>query len=241
MRQFARRALEIAVKHEPPVRSLTCTIHGVGYGLDAGEALQNLLLGFRQALIDPAAAGIADITFVEREQRRARLLEAELGAPEAPEPARGEPPRARGRPAGREPAPAPGPLPAKEHVFVAMPFTEEFQDVYEFGIYGPLRRLGFICEKVDETSFAGDILQRILDRIRGARFVVADLTQARPNVYLEVGYAWGHQIPVLLLARDGEKLHFDVATHRCLFYRNIRQLAKDLEKLVWELYEPRGE
>ena len=76
-------------------------------------------------------------------------------------------------------------------VFVAMPFAEEFEDVYEFGIYEPVRKCGYICERVDETHFAGDILQRIKDRIQAAKFVLADLTGGRPNVYLEVGYAWG--------------------------------------------------
>ena len=120
--------------------------------------------------------------------------------------------------------------------FVAMPFSEDFQDIYEFGIYEPVRRCGYICERVDEPSFTGDILQRIIDRISTAEFVVAELTGARANVYLEVGYAWGKGVPVITLAREGEKLHFDVSTHRCIFYRTIGQLAKELEKLVRGVY-----
>lgn len=85
---------------------------------------------------------------------------------------------------------------------------------------------------MNEAPFTGDILQRTTERIQTAEFVIADLTEARPNVYLEVGYAWGKGVPVIFLAREGEKLHFDVSTHRCIYYKSIRHLARDLEKLI---------
>ena len=92
----------------------------------------------------------------------------------------------------------PPPNREKKTVFVAMPFAEEFEDVYQFGIYAAVRRCGYICEKVDESVFAGSIVERIMDGIRNAEFVIADLTLERPNVYLEVGYAWGMNKPVIL-------------------------------------------
>src|SRR6185295_12459413 len=85
-----------------------------------------------------------------------------------------------------------GPDREKKVVFVAMPYADEFENVYEYGIYPAVRQCGFICEKVNEAHFTGDILQRIRHGIETASIVIADLTHARPNVYLEVGYAWGH-------------------------------------------------
>ena len=126
----------------------------------------------------------------------------------------------------------------KKTAFVAMPFTEEFEDVWEFGIYAPIRRCGYACEKVDVSAFHGDIVLRIQEGIREARFVVADLTHEKPNVYLEVGYAWGLEKPVILLAREGQKLHFDLSHHKCIFYKTIGKLASDLERVVQELYGP---
>ena len=120
-----------------------------------------------------------------------------------------------------------------------MPFSEEFEDTYEFGIYAPVRNCGLICEKTNESAFTGDILHRIRDRIATADVVITDLSEGRPNVYLEVGYAWGKNVPVVILARDGEKLHFDVSTHRCIYYKSIRQLARDLEKLLRGLFDIR--
>jgi len=120
----------------------------------------------------------------------------------------------------------------KKHAFVAMPFSEEFENVYEFGIYPAVRNCGLICERVDESHFVGDILARIKGGIEAADLVIADLTGGRPNVYLEVGYAWGKNIPVIFVAKKGEQLHFDVSTHKCIFYGKFTQFAKDLEALI---------
>lgn len=82
-----------------------------------------------------------------------------------------------------------GTMAPKRRVFVAMPFSEEFENVYEFGIYPAVRDCGCICERVDETLFFGDVLTQIRKGIETADLVIADLSDGRPNVYLEVGYA----------------------------------------------------
>jgi hypothetical protein len=91
---------------------------------------------------------------------------------------------------------------------------------------------------VDESAFAGNIVDRIMDGIRGASFIIADLSLERPNVYLEVGYAWGMNKPVILVAREGQRLHFDLSHHKCLFYKTIGKLADTLEKAVIEMFGP---
>jgi hypothetical protein len=142
------------------------------------------------------------------------------------------------KPAAIKSIPASRPVPSvaatvsKKRVFVALPFSDEFQNVYEFGIYPAVRNCGLICERVDEVHFTGDVLGRIRAGIEVADLVIADLTDGRPNVYLEVGYAWGKGIPVIFVAKKGEKLHFDVSTHRCIFYGKFTQFAKDLEDLI---------
>ena len=68
-----------------------------------------------------------------------------------------------------------------------------------------------------------------------AKVVIADLSMANPNVYLEVGYAWGRNRPTVLLVRDVKELRFDVASYRCIVYRSIRELesllSRELERL----------
>jgi hypothetical protein len=252
MYHFAARAIEILAEEKMPVELMTTTIHGVNYGLDAIESFQSLVHGFQAGLAKHPKCRIGEIVFVEKRERTVRILKEALDklriAPPpqfdngraALEKAQPPPPRddPRKRPAQDETLEADVlSEPKKKHVFVAMPFSEDFQDIYEFGIYEPIRRCGYICERVDEPLFTGDILQRITERISSAEFVVAELTGARANVYLEVGYAWGKNVPVITVAREGEKLHFDVITTRCIFYRTIGQLAKELEKLVRSVYK----
>jgi hypothetical protein len=83
-------------------------------------------------------------------------------------------------------------------------------------------------------------LTRIKERIKTAAFVVAELTGASPNVYLEVGYAWGRGVPTVLLIQQNEvaNLRFDVAGQRCIVYSNIQDLE---EKLASELVALSGE
>ena len=77
-----------------------------------------------------------------------------------------------------------------------------------------------------------------MDGIRNSQFVIADLTLEKPNVYREVGYAWGAKKPVILLAREGQRLHFDLSHHKCLFYKTIGKLAEALEKTVLDRFGP---
>ena len=69
------------------------------------------------------------------------------------------------------------------------------RDVWTFGIQQPVRDLGLLCERLDQEAFTGDILSRIRSGIAQALLVIADLTGCNPNVFLEVGYAWGKISP----------------------------------------------
>ena len=224
MRQFARQALEEVRRGGFGARTLTTTVHGSGYGLDSEEAMQSLVFGFQQGLADGPVDGLSRITFVELSRRRADFLSRALGM---------LPPRivSASNPApAAEPAPPPVPKPSdKKRVFVAMALAEEFEDVYQFGIYDVVRKCGYVCERVDESALSGSIVDQITEGIRSAELVIADLSGERPNVYLEVGFAWGINRKVVLLAREQTRLHFDLSHHKCIFYKTIKQLAKDLE------------
>lgn len=240
MKQFARHAVELIGEQRLPVRILTTTVHGAGYGLDVAESLQALIFGFQQGLATSPLPLLQKIVFVERNRRRCEQLQTLLEGVEIVS-ATSSPGHAVGGAAtatldvGTKPAADPA---KKKSVFVAMPFAEEFEDVYQFGIYATIRRCGYICEKVDESIFAGSIIERIMDGIRNAEFVVADLTLEKPNVYLEVGFAWGLNKPVMLVAREGQRLHFDLSHHKCIFYKTIGRLAETLEKTVLEMFGP---
>jgi hypothetical protein len=68
----------------------------------------------------------------------------------------------------------------------------------------------------------------VRQRISSAKLVVADLSSANPNVYLEVGYAWGCRVPTVLLAKEVTDLKFDVKGQRCIVYKSIKHLEDAL-------------
>lgn len=252
---FARKVLEVLAAEAPKTRHLAMTIHGVGYGLDETEALFSQLAGCMQALISGAVPPCLErISIVERNLRRVdRLraaLEAKLGVTEGLS-------RGTSRAAFRvsvhgersiqpeqveELSVTPDADAAPEdrrHIFVAMSFKPEFEDLFYYGIQHAVHANGFICERIDLASFTGDIVEQLKNRIETAAAVIAELSDATPNVYLEVGYAWGKGRPTILLVKDPTRLHFDVKSHRCVLYESIRSLEQRLTQELKQLKDAR--
>jgi hypothetical protein len=224
IRQFSRSAMLHVQETLPDARHIAVTIHGVNIGMDERESFLSQLAGILEALDRTGVlSSLEEITFVEKNTARAGRLACLLAENYA------QRPPGQGQLSMSAPVAAAGIAEReKPHVFVAMPFSPEMVDVFVFGIEGPVRAAGYLCERVDMAAFTGDVLERIRTRIETSRLVIADLTGANANVYLEVGYAWGREVPALFVCRQGEELKFDVKGHRCLFYASIHELSKML-------------
>jgi hypothetical protein len=72
------------------------------------------------------------------------------------------------------------------------------------------------------------LTEQMMAMIRQARFVVADLTHERPNVYFELGYARGIDKRVVTIARAGAAVHVDVQGWVYLPYIDSRPLELEL-------------
>jgi hypothetical protein len=120
-------------------------------------------------------------------------------------------------------------------VFVICSFAPEMDPVYT-AIAAAAHAVGLHAERVKDVRGDYRITERILAMIRRARFVVADLTHERPNVYFELGYARGLGKTVITLLRTGATAHFDVRDWNYLEYFDSRPLENDLlERLTYEL------
>jgi hypothetical protein len=234
IRQFSFRALQL-LESRRQVKHLACTVHGPNYGLDEDEAVLALVGGFVDAFQRGSGPSeLERITVVElnpkRMERLRKAIALGLGLTPGVEPLMGGTGfRVRRTPRFVQALPmaSAGANPdEKPHAFVAMPFAPELEDTFHYGILNPVKACGLLCERVDQATFDGPIIQRIRDRIDTAKVVIADLSLANPNVYLEVGYAWGRGKPTLMLVRDVRELRFDVSSYRCLVYRNIRHLEE---------------
>jgi len=237
IRVFARQALAILAEKLPQTRSIVLTLHGSGYGLDEKEAFESEIAGLVDAIhIGDYPTALEQITIVELEQGRTKRLTQVLDsllpqhsvADSIPGLLGAISSTLAGDTASEKLRTAGIASETKPRVFVAMPFKEEMDDTYHYGIVSATNAAGYLCERADLSAFTGDVLDWVKSRIRSASLVIADLTEANPNVYLEIGYAWGSGIPTVLVVKSGDPLKFDVRAQRCLVYKKI----KDLEDLL---------
>jgi len=240
LREFGRRAIETVAGQMPKAAHVALTIHGPGYGLDEIEAFESQLAGVLDALDALGRTAIRKVTFVERSAGRADRLATALARllPQSALPSGsagglrslGEDARATLRSVGYSSA-------SKPRAFVAMPFAPEHDDVFHYGIQGASNAAGLLCERADLSSFTGDVMAWVKDRISTAKVLIADLSSANPNVYLEVGYAWGRGVPTVLVCKDASTdLKFDVRGQRCLVYKNIKHLEEMLSRELQALF-----
>lgn len=218
IREFGRRAIAETADLGP--REICMTLHGAGYGLDEAEAFRAEVAGVYDA-VDAAQHGrdLDYVTIVDIDDRRVdrlrNLLDGIVRRRTGPSRQPSDDSAGRGSD-------------SKRHAFVAMPFADDFYDYFHYGIRPPLEEAGLLCERMDEANFTGDVVAMMKKRIRSAQVVVADLTDANPNVYLEVGYAWASERQTILLCRHGAEPRFDVRGHRQLRYSSILELETKL-------------
>jgi hypothetical protein len=123
-------------------------------------------------------------------------------------------------------------------VFVIMPFTgQEMGDVYS-AIADECSKLQLRAKRVDEIVGSGLVISDITALIEKAEFLICDLTYERPNVYYELGYAHGvgnQAADILLIAKEGTTLHFDVAPFRVQYYRSTEHLRSVVKSSLSEM------
>ncbi len=234
VRELGYNTLRGLALHAPETRHLAMTLNGPGTSLDENEAALYQVRGYLDALdAGEYPATLERITLVERDEGRLNRIRAYISEQALQQAefsprwkAFGEPGHYRLLlPQGSDAA-APAAVDVKPHAFVVLPQALDLEDQFFYGIQSPVHARGLLCERM-EDPLNDELIEQAKERISTARVVVADLTQADPLVYLQVGYAMGSGRPVILIQQEQEDMaeRVGVATQG---YANI----KGLEKLI---------
>lgn len=131
----------------------------------------------------------------------------------------------------------------KPFAFVLMPFSAEFDDVYELAIQPACEIAGAYAERVDKQIFSGSILERVYNQISKADLIVADMSERNPNVFYEVGYAHALGKTTVLLTKSADDIPFDLRHYPHIVYNDrLAELKRQLEARVrWHIENPQSQ
>jgi hypothetical protein len=247
--KYARKILQLSIHDKAfdgeTINNVATAVHGPGAGLDSSESLETMLMAFSNELqITKDLGSLEEIIIVEQDkdvfarlQERLKYLMSTkrivlyengdyyLNLEASNVSLQQESTRLKNL--------------TLEHVFIAMPYAKEFNNVYYFGIKQVVEKRGRKCERVDQDKFTGDIVQRIKERINSSQLVIADITGNNPNVYYEVGFGDGSKKTTILISQKQEHIPFDFKTQRQIIYdpQDILGLANDLGEVLDEILQ----
>jgi len=126
-------------------------------------------------------------------------------------------------------------------VFIIMTFKEaaQYTDLLE-AIQKACDQYGYEAKRVDQSNDDRRIIPEIQRGIRQCAFVVADVTEEKPNVYWELGLASGMGKDVILVAKKGTVLPFDINDVPVLFWESFSEFRQALAKRVEKIASRQG-
>lgn len=137
---------------------------------------------------------------------------------------------------GKSSYPKPAP---KKKVFASMPLSASYDDTFLVGIEPASLANSAAADRVDHSGTAGNVISQIQNYIRNADALVADLSDSRPNVLHEIGYAeaLGKKV-VQICSTSTKNLPFNVRNNQTIKYSigqttSLRKkLEKELKKII---------
>ena len=98
------------------------------------------------------------------------------------------------------------------------PTRERADNVYKYLIAPVCEELGYKPVRVDHVNAVDNINATIINYLKTAPMVIADMTDHNPNAFYELGFRQALELPLVPIIRVGERLPFDVMTTRTVFY-----------------------
>ena len=106
-------------------------------------------------------------------------------------------------------------------------------EVFSYLIAPVCEELGYKPVRVDQVDAVDNINETIINYLKTAPMVVADMTGHNPNAFYELGFRQALELPLVPIIQTGNKLPFDVISQRTVFYNlsvgKIEQSKRELK------------
>jgi len=102
-------------------------------------------------------------------------------------------------------------------IFVIQPFEKAAAGVFDL-IASAAAKANASVFRADSIVAGANIVESIHQAIKTSALLIADVTNANPNVMYEVGFAQAQQKPLILIATSSRAIPFDLAGIRVLIY-----------------------
>lgn len=128
--------------------------------------------------------------------------------------------------------------PSGRKAFMAMQFGDQELDGVVDRCFRPaVCETGFSLQRLDDEPRAGLIDARLRTEIRGARFLIVDLTHGNKGAYWEAGYGEGLGKPVIYTCKKSrfeEASHFDTNHHLTVHWdeSDLKDAANRLKAII---------
>ncbi len=130
---------------------------------------------------------------------------------------------------------------SSRRVFIIMSFTEKpiFKDALAT-FQEICKEFQYEANRIDQQNDMGRIIPGIFAGIKRSAFVIVDLSESKPNVYYELGYAQGLDKPVIVTAYKGTELPFDVTDIPTIFWESQVDFKEKLRSQIEDIASQQG-
>jgi hypothetical protein len=122
----------------------------------------------------------------------------------------------------------------KHRIFVIQPFDSSSDGLFELILAAAATANAIVVRADMDAPVGADAVESIQSAILASSLVIADITNANPNVMYEVGFAQAHNKPLLVIASSSRSVPLDLARVRVVIYdlANRNEFVKRLAKSI---------
>lgn len=124
------------------------------------------------------------------------------------------------------------PTERKSKVFIAMSFSDEYKDSYEYGVKLVLEQKGLLPYKADAEISNRDIMCKICEQIQLCGIVIANISGLNSNVMLELGLAYGLGKQVIVIKDKKTTTVSDLGSIEYIEYAHAGELQQKLNAIL---------